>query len=119
MQYGRLKRHSPPRTVRRQSTDTQRKFIRGILLLIGITLLIVFIFGDHGIFQLYKLKRERAEVQAHITLLRKERERLKSEKSRLENDLDYIEKMARERFRMAKPGEKVFKVVPQKNTRSD
>ena len=119
MQYGRLKRHSPPRTVRKQSTDTQRKFIRGILLLIGITLLIVFIFGDHGIFQLYKLKQERAVVQAHITLLRKEREQLKSEKSRLENDLDYIEKLARERFRMAKPGEKVFKVVPQKSTDSD
>ena len=118
MQYDRLKRHSPPRTVRRQSTDTQRKFIRGVLLLIGVTLLIIFIFGDHGIFQLYKLKRERAEVQAHITLLRKERGQLKSEKARLENDLDYIEKLARERFRMAKPGEKVFKVIP-KNTDSD
>ena len=113
-----MKRHSHPRTIRRQSTDTQRQFIRGVLLLIGVTLLIIFIFGDHGIFQLYKLKRERAEVQAHITLLRKEREQLKSEKARLENDLDYIEKLARERFRMAKPGEKVFKVVP-KNTDSD
>ena len=118
MQYDRLKRHSPPRTVRRQSTDTQRQFIRGVLLLIGVTLLIVFIFGDHGIFQLYKLKREREEVQAHITLLREEREQLKSEKARLENDLDYIEKLARERFRRAKPGEKVFKVIP-KNTDSD
>ena len=118
MQYDRLKRHSPPRTVRRQSTDTQRQFIRGVLLLIGVTLLIVFIFGDHGIFQLYKLKREREEVQAHITLLRKEREQLKSEKARLKNDLDYIEKLARERFRMAKPGETVFKVIP-KNTDSD
>ena len=118
MQYDRLKRHSPPRTVRRQSTDTQRQFIRGVLLLIGVTLLIIFIFGDHGIFQLYKLKREREEVQTHITLLRKEREQLKSEKARLENDLDYIEKLARERFRMAKPGEKVFKVIP-KNTDSD
>ena len=118
MQYDRLKRHSPPRTVRRQSTDTQRQFIRGVLLLIGVTLLIIFFFGDHGIFQLYKLKRERAEVQTHITLLRKEREQLKSEKARLENDLDYIEKLARERFRMAKPGEKVFKVIP-KNTDSD
>ena len=118
MQYDRLKRHSPPRTVRRQSTDTQRQFIRGVLLLIGVTLLIVFIFGDHGIFQLYKLKRERSEVQTRITLLRKEREQLKSEKARLENDLDYIEKLARERFRMAKPGEKVFKVIP-KNTDSD
>ena len=40
MQYDRLKRHSPPRTVRRQSTDTQKQFIRGVLLLIGVTLLI-------------------------------------------------------------------------------
>ena len=32
----------------------------------------------------------------------------------LENNLDYIEKLARERFRMAKEGEKVFKVLPKK-----
>jgi len=29
----------------------------------------------------------------------------------LENDLKYIEKLAREKYRMAKPGEKVFKVI--------
>tara|TARA_B100001029_G_C14740131_1_gene275045 strand:- start:65 stop:436 length:372 start_codon:yes stop_codon:yes gene_type:complete len=115
MKYGKLKRYPPRRSARKQSTDTQKQFIRGVLLLIGVTLLIIFIFGDHGIFQLYKLKRERANIQANITLLRKEREQLKSEKSLLENDLDHIEKLARERFRMAKPGEKVFKVVPKKS----
>ena len=116
MKYGKLKRHSPPRTIRKQSIDTQRQFIRGVLLLIGVTLLIIFFFGDHGILQLYKLKRERTKVQNHIALLRKEREKLKSEKTRLENDLDYIEKLARERFRMAKPDEKVFKVIPNKTS---
>ena len=45
---------------------------------------------------------------------RKEREKLRSNKNRLETDLDYIEKLARERFRMAKPGEKVFKIIPEK-----
>ena len=40
---------------------------------------------------------------------------LTSEKTRLENDLQYIEKLAREKYRMAKPGEKVFKVMNKKN----
>ncbi|MBT4554112.1 MAG: septum formation initiator family protein [Candidatus Marinimicrobia bacterium] len=79
------------------------------------SLLIIFIFGDHGLFQLYKLKQERKKVQEHITQLRENREELISEKNRLENDLDYIEKLARERFRMAKPGERVFKVIPKKD----
>ena len=32
-------------------------------------------------------------------------------KSRVENDLGYIEKIAREKYKMVKPGEKIFKVV--------
>ena len=38
-------------------------------------------------------------------------QKLVSEKHRLENDIGYIEKLAREKYRMAKPGEKVFKVI--------
>ena len=37
-------------------------------------------FGDHGLFQLYKLKKERILIQNHISQLRKEREELKKEK---------------------------------------
>jgi len=48
--------------------------------------------------------------------LRENRETLIVEKNRLENDLEYIEKLAREKYRMAKPGEKVFKVVPKKES---
>ena len=92
------------------SADTQKKFVRGILLLIGVSLLIIFIFGDHGLVQLYKLKRERKDIQKHITALRQSRETLASEKNKLENDLEYIEKLAREKYRMAKKGEQVFKV---------
>ena len=109
-------RNSRSHAFRQQLAETQRKFIRGILLLIGATLIIIFIFGDHGLFQLYKLKQERKEVQKHITQLRENRETLIVEKNRLENDLEYIEKLAREKYRMAKPGEKVFKVVPKKES---
>ncbi len=114
--YKTMIRNSRSHVSRQQLAETQRKFIRGVLLLIGATLVIIFIFGDHGLFQLYKLKQERKEVQKHITQMRENRETLIAEKNRLENDLEYIEKLAREKYRMAKPGEKVFKVVPKKES---
>lgn len=112
--YKGLKRRRRPLKIRQQVVATQKQFIRGVILLLGITLLIIFVFGDHGLLQLYKMKRERATVQAHIVQLRKERERVTAEKNRLENDLQYIEKLARERYRMVKPGEKVYKVISKK-----
>ena len=116
--YSGLKRASASRAMRERFAETQKKFIRGVLFLIAITLLVVFVFGDHGLFQLYKLKKERAKIQKHISQLRENREVLISEKNRLENDLEYIEKLAREKYRMAKPGEKVFKVVPKESNKS-
>ena len=112
--YSRLKRKPKLRRVQQQVAATQKQFIRGIIFLLCITLLIIFIFGDHGLLQLYKLKRDRAKVQAQISQLRKERERVTVEKNRLENDIQYLEKLARERYRMVKPGEKVYKVIPEK-----
>ena len=112
--YSRLKRKPKLRRVQQQVAATQKQFIRGIILLFCITLLILFIFGDHGLLQLYKLKRDRAKVQAQIAQLRKERERVMVEKNQLENDIQYLEKLARERYRMVKPGEKVYKVIPEK-----
>ena len=112
--YSRLKRKPKLRRVQQQVAATQKQFIRGIIFLLCITLLIIFIFGDHGLLQLYKLKRDRAKVQAQIVQLRKERERVMVEKNQLENDIQYLEKLARERYRMVKPGEKVYKVIPEK-----
>ena len=114
--YGTMKRAAEPRVLRQKVVDTQKRFIRGILFLIATTLLIVFVFGDHGLLQLYKLKRERTKIQNHILKLRHNKEVLISEKNRLKNDLDYIEKLAREKYRMAKPGEQVFKVIPKQAT---
>ena len=92
---------------------TQKQFIQGLVFLICMSLVIIFIFGDHGLIKLYKIKSQRKKVQSHITQLREERENREKEKNKIENDLDYIEKIAREKYKMVKPGEKIFKVVPQ------
>ena len=93
--------------------EAQRKFFRGIILF-GISfLIIVFLFGDHGVYQLYKIKSQRKATQQRIEELKTEIALLENEKNRLQTDLDYIERLAREKYRMAKTGEKVFKVIPR------
>ena len=89
----------------------QKQFFKGIVLLICFSLIIVFIFGDHGLLKLYKIKSERQMVQKKIAALREEREKLKTEKIKIKNDLSYIEKIAREKYKMVKPGEKIFKII--------
>ena len=89
----------------------QKQFFQGLVFLIGLSLVIVFVFGDHGLLKLYKIKNERKLIQIKIANLRAEREKLKNEKNKIENDLNYIEKIAREKYKMVKPGEKIFKVI--------
>ena len=89
----------------------RKQLYKGIVLLIFFSFAIIFIFGDHGVLKLYKIKNERKIIQKKITQLREEKEILKNEKSKIENDLDYIEKIAREKYKMVKPGEKIFKVI--------
>ncbi len=111
--YKSMKRPASRASSKKHIANVQKSFLRGVILLFVAALLIIFVFGDHGLFQLYKLKKERAEIQLYISQLRRDRETLSNEKNRLENDFKYIEKLAREKYRMAKPGEKVFKVIPK------
>ena len=100
-------RRSKPKSI----TIFQKQFFQGLVCLIGLSLVIIFVFGDHGLLKLYKIKNERKLIQNKIANLRAEREILKNEKIKIENDLDYIEKIAREKYKMVKPGEKIFKVI--------
>ena len=93
------------------SIELQKKVIRGILTIGALTLLIIFLFGNHGLYQLYILKKERNSIQEKINLLREEKIALEGEKTKLQTDNKHIEEIARERYRMSKKGERVFKVI--------
>ena len=82
-------------------------------------LLQVFVLQDEGIYSLIQLKQEIKEMEAHISRLEIEKAQLESERDRLLNDPEYLERIARERFRMAKPGEKVFHVVIESKPAGD
>ena len=89
----------------------QKKIIRGVLTIGALTLLIIFLFGNHGLYQLYILKKERSNIQEKINLLREEKMALEVEKTKLQTDYKHIEELAREKYRMSKKGERVFKVI--------
>ena len=59
------------RTISKQTnrSDVQKRIIRTILLIGAIFLVIIFFLGDHGLYQLYTLKKERAQIQNQINIL--------------------------------------------------
>ena len=100
---------------RKSNSNIQKKVIK-LFLLLGIgVLLITFFFGDHGVYHLYTIKSERSKIQKEIDSLREKKLVLEDEKTRLKTDFKYIEEMAREKYRMAKKGEKVFKVIEKED----
>ena len=101
------------------SRQSSNKIVRGLFLLVVTILLIIFVFGDHGVYQLYRLKSELADTQIFILELQAKKEEIKEENIRLNSDMEYIERLARERYRMAKKGEKVYKVLPKQGIDSE
>ena len=109
------KRKKIPNTLRyRQKTSAAKKrILRGVVLLVSIILVIIFFFGDHGIYQLIKINSERKRTQDLIAELRLELQNLEIKKQNLKYDDEYLMKLAREKYGMVMPGEKIFRVIEE------
>jgi len=83
-----------------------------ILILGGLFL----ISNDIGIVRWYQLRKERNHIQGEIDQFIKDEAVLTDELDRLKNDEEYMKKIAREKFHMVKPGEKVFRVIDRRKT---
>jgi len=86
-------------------------YFTAIVLLIGLT---IIIWNEFGLLKLIQLKKQKYSQQNEIQLLVNQQIKLNTEISNLTNNIEYIEKIAREKFMMAKPGEKIFRVVEYK-----
>ena len=81
------------------------------MLSITIGCIVLLLFSDRGLINLWLLKKEKLEIQNEINDLRNQIAMLEKEEEKLKFDEKYIEKIAREKFKMVKPGERVFKVT--------
>ena len=84
-----------------------------LMVLIVAGCLSLIFFSDRGLINLWSLKKEKLEIQNDINSLRNQIAMLEKEEEKLKFDEKYIEQIAREKFKMVKPGERVFKVVEE------
>ncbi len=92
---------------------SKKKNIKKYLYLVGILMFIyVYIAGDYGIYQLITKKIEEKKFKEDIELFRVEQKKLQKEEELInKGDLNEIERIAREKYGLVKPGEKVFHIV--------
>lgn len=65
--------------------------------------------------KLIKRNRLLENIKTEIANLEESNLFLESEKKRLESDLDYIDRLAREKLDLIRPGEILYKIVDQKS----
>ena len=79
-----------------------------------LVVLLFLIPGRHGLLHLYRLQSEQRRIEVEIASLQERATELRQEVASLKGDLTYIERLAREKYRMVKRGEKVFRVMPDR-----
>ena len=83
------------------------------LLVVAAGIAIVFLFNDRGLISWYNYTQERKRIEVELDSLKAEEVRLREEIEKLKFAPEYMEKLAREKYGMARKGEKVYKVVPE------
>ena len=100
---------------RKKTTTPGAKGINFYLILLVIIIgTITLVFNDFGLFKLIKLQREHNKLDNSLMALLEQQEKLREQITKLQTDNAYIEQIARERFMMVLPGEKVYRVQDRK-----
>jgi cell division protein FtsB len=68
------------------------------------------LFGSHGLVQRIRLQNQKTELAAKIKTAEAESKRLQAELKALDGDPKAIEKVAREKYKMIREGETVYRV---------
>ena len=98
----------------KKSVFQNRIMIFPLILILGGLFLIS---NDMAIVKWSQLRKERNRIQAEIDQFMQDEAVLTDELDRLKNDDEYIKMIAREKFNMVKPGEKVFRVIDRRKTK--
>ena len=77
--------------------------------------LIWILFNESGLVKWVQLSYEHNQLTNELEKIQLEQKELTIHLDKLENDIDYIEFLAYSKYKMVKPGEKIFRV---KNTKT-
>ena len=100
------------RKKRKQVKQLKTKMIFSFFLFIILTAIITI--NDFGLLKLIQLKKIKYNLQDDIYLLTEQQKKLNNDIQEIQTNPEFVEKIAREKFMMAKPGEKIFRVIEYK-----
>ncbi len=89
-----------------------------LFLSIGFFLLLVLmaVFHENGILNAYRLEQEQLQIKYENESLRARNEKFRLEINALKSDPYEIEKIAREKLDLIKPGDRVYHIVQKQNS---
>ncbi len=90
------------------------KRYRWLLVLGFVVVFFFFMFSDHGIYTRFSLESKKTELYESISQEQKNADSLQKIIKKLRTDTLEIERIAREKYGMIKPGEEVFRVSEPK-----
>ena len=99
----------PKKKIKTKSNILSYSLILCIVLGLGI-----ITFNDFGLLQLFQLYQKEKKLYIEVNELLLQQDNLQIEINRLQTDEKYIQKIAREKFMMVLPGEKVYRVQDEK-----
>ena len=87
------------------------------MLSLGFFLLLVLmaVFHENGILNAYRLEQEQLKMKHENKILQARNEKFRLEIDALKSDPYEIEKIAREKLNLIKPGDQVYYIVQTKN----
>lgn len=110
---------SPPRRRKRVAGTNsfemkmRKKLKIWVPLLVLFALAITFLTGNKNLFTLYSLRQTKHQLQVEKQQLINENRELNEQIEKLETDLEFIEKQAREKYNLKRKNEKVYIVSPE------
>jgi cell division protein FtsB len=84
------------------------------IIAIAFVALLYALFNPTGIVQHVRLDKQKSDLVRKIQLAEQEQKQLQVQSKALDGDKEAIERVAREKYGMIRPGEKVYRVSPQK-----
>ncbi len=109
--YRKRKRRFNPR-------ETLRRILRNkrlvAALVLGSVIAGIALFGNRGFVQRIRLEQQKSELEQKIREAEAEQKRLQRESLSLDTSSRAIEKVAREKYGMKRPGESVYRTPPER-----
>jgi len=98
----------PARIVLDKTAAMRKRNFLLLVLVLSLILGALTFFGDKGVFNLLRLRKELSRIREDNLKIEEENQRLREEVKRLQNEKRYIEEIARKELGMVKEGEIIY-----------